>query len=244
MNRTAYNMTIRSYRGIMPKVTFFHLPQEKRHLIEGVAIQEFAENSLKSASVNTIVNNSGIAKGSFYQYFENMDDLYKHILNIAKERKMELISTLPLPANKLDTFRYLQRLLQIDLAFELKYPLLAMVERRHNFENPITSSIDPETGQRLSGDGRFHAFLSQGVFHDDIATWVDTDLAAYVLGVISQWLSAYLLERMEQDSGKPVEVNLDVSRDPHLQDLLQNLMDLLMAGMARDPQIRKDFFNK
>ncbi len=228
----------------MPKVTFFHLPQEKRHLIEGVAIQEFAENSLKSASVNTIVNNSGIAKGSFYQYFENMDDLYKHILNIAKERKMELISTLPLPANNLDTFRYLQRLLQIDLAFELKYPLLAMVERRHNFENPITSSIDPETGQRLSGDGRFHAFLSQGVFHDDIATWVDTDLAAYVLGVVSQWLSAYLLERMEQDSGKPVEVNLDVSRDPHLQDLLQNLMDLLMAGMARDPQIRKDFFNK
>ena len=228
----------------MPKDTFFHLSQEKRHLIEAVAIEEFAENSLKSASVNTIVNNSGIAKGSFYQYFENMDDLYKHVLSIIKDRKMELISTLPLPANNLDTFRYLQRLLQIDLAFELKYPLLAKVERRHNFENPVISSIDPETGQRLSGDGRFHAFLSQGVFHDDIATWVDTDLAAYVLGVVSRWLSPYLLERMQQDSGNPVDINLDVSHDPHLQDLLQNLMDLLMAGMARDPQIRKDFYSK
>ena len=228
----------------MPKDTFFHLSQEKRHLIEAVAIEEFAENSLKSASVNTIVNNSGIAKGSFYQYFENMDDLYKHVLSIIKDRKMDLISTLPLPANNLDTFRYLQRLLQIDLAFELKYPLLAKVERRHNFENPVISSIDPETGQRLSGDGRFHAFLSQGVFHDDIATWVDTDLAAYVLGVVSRWLSPYLLERMQQDSGNPVDVNLDVSHDPHLQDLLQNLMDLLMAGMARDPQIRKDFYSK
>ena len=228
----------------MPKETFFRLPLEKRNLIEDVAIQEFAENSLQSASVNAIVNNAGIAKGSFYQYFENMEDLYKHVLKLIKDRKMELISTLPLPANNLDTFRYLQRLLQIDLAFELKYPLLAKVERRHNFENPVTSSIDPETGQRLSGDGRFHAFLSQGVFHDDIATWVDTDLAAYVLGVVSRWLSPYLLERMEQDSGKPVEVNLDISFDPHLQDLLQNLMDLLMAGMARDPQIRKDFYIK
>jgi AcrR family transcriptional regulator len=228
----------------MPKETFFRLPLEKRNLIEDVAIQEFAENSLQSASVNAIVNNAGIAKGSFYQYFENMEDLYKHVLKLIKDRKMELISTLPLPANNLDTFRYLQRLLQIDLAFELKYPLLAKVERRHNFENPVTSSIDPETGQRLSGDGRFHAFLSQGVFHDDIATWVDTDLAAYVLGVVSRWLSPYLLERMEQDSGKPVEVNLDISLDPHLQDLLQNLMDLLMAGMARDPQIRKDFYIK
>lgn len=228
----------------MPKDTFFHLPQEKRHLIENVAIEEFAENSLHSASVNAIVSNASIAKGSFYQYFENLEDLYKHVLNIIKNCKLDLISTLPLPANNLDTFRYLQRLLQIELAFELKYPLLSKVERRHNFENPITSSIDPETGQRLSGDGRFHAFLSQGVLHDDIATWVDTDMAAYVLEIVARWLSPYLLERMEQDSGKPVKVDLDVSHDPQLQDLLQNLMDLLMAGLARDPQIRKDYYNK
>ncbi|MDD2521660.1 MAG: TetR/AcrR family transcriptional regulator [Anaerolineaceae bacterium] len=228
----------------MPKNTFFNLSQEKRELIENVAIAEFADNSLQSASVNAIVNNAGIAKGSFYQYFENLEDLYNHILTLVHDRKLELTSTLPLPANNLDTFRYLQRLLQIDLAFELKHPLLSRVERRHNFENPVTSSIDPETGQRLSGDGRFHAFLSQGILHDDIATWVDTDLAAYVLGIVSRWLSPYLLERMEQDSGRPVDVNLDVSHDPHLQDLLQNLMDILMAGMARDPQIRKDFYSK
>ena len=228
----------------MPKDTFFHLSQVKRQLIENVAIEEFADNSLQSASVNAIVNNAGIAKGSFYQYFENLEDLYKHILKLVKDRKLELISTLPLPANNLDTFRYLQRLLQIEMAFELKYPRLSRVERRYNFENPVNSSIDPETGQRLSGDGRFHAFLSQGVLHDDIATWVDTDLAAYVLGVVSQWFSPYLLERMEQDSGKPVEFNLDVSHDPHLQDLLQNLMDILMAGIARNPQIRKDFYSK
>lgn len=228
----------------MPKNTFFNLPQEKRELIEAVAIEEFAENSLQSASVNAIVSNAGIAKGSFYQYFENLEDLYNHILDIVNKRKLELITSLPLPSNNLDTFRYLQRLLQVDLAFELKHPRLSRVERRHNFENPVTSSIDPETGLRLSGDGRFHAFLSQGVLHEDLATWVDTDMAAYALRVISQWLSPYLLERLEQDSGKPVDVNLDVTSDQDLQDLLQNLMDLLMAGMARDPQIRKDFYNK
>ncbi len=237
-------MTIRSHQGIMPKETFFNLPPDKRALIENVAIEEFADNSLHSASVNAIVHNAGIAKGSFYQYFENLEDLYTHILGIVHTRKLELISTLPLPSNNLDTFRYLQRLLQIDLAFETNHPRLSQVERRHNFENPIISSIDPETGQRLSGDGRFHAFLSQGVFHDDIATWVDTDLAAYVLNLISQWLSPYLLERLERDSGEPINTDLDVTSDPHLQDLLANLMDILMAGMARDPQIRKDFYSK
>ncbi len=46
-----------------------------------------------------------------------MEDLYKHVLKIIKDRKLDLISSLPLPANNLDTFRYLQRLLQIDLAY-------------------------------------------------------------------------------------------------------------------------------
>lgn len=237
-------MTIRSYRGQMPKATFFHLPQQKRELIEKVAVEEFANHSLQSVSVNAIVNNAGIAKGSFYQYFEGLKDLHDHILKMIRDCKLELISSLPQPDNSLDTFGYLQRLLQIDLAFELKYPLLSRVERRHNFENPVTSSIDPVTGQRLSGDGRFHAFLSQGILHNDIATWVDTDLAAYLLELISRWLSPYLLERLEQDSGEPVKPDLDVSSDPHLLDLLQNLMDILMAGIARDPQIRKDFYNK
>ncbi len=77
---------------------------------------------------------------------------------------MELITSLPLPENNLDTFRYLSRLVMVDMIFELKYPLLSQVERHHRFDNPIISSVDPETGQRLSGDGRFHAFLSQGVF--------------------------------------------------------------------------------
>jgi len=228
----------------MPKETFFNLSEDKRARIETVAIEEFAENSLNSASVNTIVSKAGIAKGSFYQYFENLEDLYQHILKIAQKRKLGLISSLPSPSGNMDTFRYLQRLLLVDLAFELNYQRLSQVERRHKFENPITSSIDPETGQRFSGDGRFHAFLSQGILHDDIATWVDTDLAAYALEVLSSWLSPYLLERLEQDSGKTIEANQELSSDPLVQDLLQNLLDILMAGMSRDPQIRKDFYSK
>lgn len=228
----------------MPKDTFLKLPADKRKLIERVAINEFADNSLQSASVNTIVHKAGIAKGSFYQYFENLEDLYNHVLGLVRERKLELIQTLPLQTNGLDTFAYLERLIRSSLTFELKYPQLSKLERRHNFEYPITSSIDPETGQRFSGDGRFHAFLQQGVYHEDIATWLDTDMAAYVLTIISQWVSPYLLDRLKQDSIREITADYDLNDSPLLHDLIQNLMDILMAGMARDPQIRKDFYNK
>ena len=228
----------------MPKETFFNLSKDKRALIEKVAIEEFASNGLKAASVNAIVSKTSIAKGSFYQYFENLEDLYEHILQIVQKTKVELISSLPMPDNSLDTFRYLSRLVLVDMIFELRHPLLSQVERHHRFDNSIISSVDPESGQRLSGDGRFHAFLSQGVFHDDIATWVDIDMAAYVLETISNWLSPYLLERLEQDTGKEINPTMDLSRNQTVQDLLHNLMDILMAGIARDPQIRKDFYSK
>lgn len=228
----------------MPKETFFNLSADKRRLIEKVAIEEFAANGLKSASVNSIVSKASIAKGSFYQYFENLEDLYDHILKIVQKTKLDLITSLPLVENNLDTFRYLTRLVQVDLAFELKHPLLSQVERHHRFDNPVISSIDPETGQRFSGDGRFHAFLSQGVLHEDIATWVDVDMAAYVLGVISNWLSPYLLERLQQDTGVVPDPSMDLTNNQTVHDLLQNLMDILMAGIARDPQIRKDFYSK
>ena len=228
----------------MPKETFFNLSADKRKLIEKVAIEEFANNGLRSASVNAIVNKAGIAKGSFYQYFENLEDLYNYILKIIQKTKLELITNLPLTENNLDTFRYLTRLIKVDLAFELKHPLLSPVERRHRFDNSVISSIDPETGQRLSGDGRFHAFLSQGVLHDDIATWVDVDMAAYALGLLSNWISPYLLERLAQDTGKEVDPAIDLNSNQTMNDLLQNLMDILMAGIARDPQIRKDFYSK
>jgi AcrR family transcriptional regulator len=63
----------------MPKQTFFNLSDEKRESILGAAVAEFAEKGYKAASVSAIVAAAKIAKGSFYQYFEDKDDLYAYI---------------------------------------------------------------------------------------------------------------------------------------------------------------------
>lgn len=70
----------------MPKQTFFNLPDEKRTRILDVAMGEFAEKGYKESSVSAIVCRAGIAKGSFYQYFEDKDDLYFYAVS-------DLIST-------------------------------------------------------------------------------------------------------------------------------------------------------
>lgn len=228
----------------MPTKTYHNLPEKKRQKIEEAAIAEFAANPLQSASINSIVSKAGIAKGSFYQYFDNIEDLHGHILTIVRKKKLEVVNSLPLDSTKLDTFRYLKRVLQAAVEFQIRYPDLASIERFQRLSANHLSSVDPETGERMSGDGRFHAFLTQGILHDDIATWVDVDMAAFMLEIIESGIAPYLVERIGDKVPATASGKLFSVLDRPTQDLFDNLMDILEAGLARDPQIRKDFYSK
>lgn len=228
----------------MPTKTYHNLPEKKRQKIEEAAIAEFAANPLQSASINSIVSKAGIAKGSFYQYFDNIEDLHGHILTIVRNKKLEVVNSLPLDSTNLDTFRYLKRVLQAAVEFQIRYPDLASIERFQRLSANHLSSVDPETGERMSGDGRFHAFLTQGILHDDIATWVDVDMAAFMLGIVEGGIAPYLAERLGERASQIAAGELSIVDDSPIQDLFDNLMDILEAGLARDPQIRKDFYSK
>lgn len=56
--------------------TFSNLPADKQELILGEAVREFGEYGFRQASVNRIVERTGIAKGSLYQYFANKEALF------------------------------------------------------------------------------------------------------------------------------------------------------------------------
>ncbi len=72
----------------MPKKTFFNLAPEKREVIMIAARKEFARVPLADASIARIIKDADIARGSFYQYFEDKDDLFMQIA--AEEAKKKL----------------------------------------------------------------------------------------------------------------------------------------------------------
>lgn len=71
----------------MPTQTFFNLPERKRRRILAAAVQEFTVRNLAEANISHIVKNSGISRGSFYQYFHNKEDLYVHIFTTLREER-------------------------------------------------------------------------------------------------------------------------------------------------------------
>ena len=61
--------------------TFLNLKQEKKDRIIKAAKKEFSRVPLEKALVSNIIRDSGIPRGSFYQYFENIDDLFVYIID-------------------------------------------------------------------------------------------------------------------------------------------------------------------
>lgn len=64
----------------MPSSTFFHLPEKKRETILRYAREEFARVPYPEASINRIIRQAGIPRGSFYMYFTDKSDLFHHLL--------------------------------------------------------------------------------------------------------------------------------------------------------------------
>lgn len=72
----------------MPKDTFLKLSKEKREKILEAAKNEFARVPMNDVSIKNIVDSAGIARGSFYQYFESKEDLLLYII----KSRIELIN--------------------------------------------------------------------------------------------------------------------------------------------------------
>lgn len=60
--------------------TFLRLPEEKRRRFLDAAWGEFTRVKFADTSINQIVRNAGIPRGSFYQYFAGKEDLFYYLL--------------------------------------------------------------------------------------------------------------------------------------------------------------------
>jgi AcrR family transcriptional regulator len=76
---------------IMPKETFYNLSEEKRQRIFQAAVSEFASHKFSEASLNRIVKAAKIPWGSFYQYFEDKEDLYLYVIKEMSKYKWDAL---------------------------------------------------------------------------------------------------------------------------------------------------------
>ncbi|MBR0598300.1 TetR/AcrR family transcriptional regulator [Sinanaerobacter chloroacetimidivorans] len=65
---------------------------DRRSQLLEAAMEEFMVKSYEDASLNNIIKNAGISKGTFYYHFKDKQALYLTLLELAVEAKLEFLT--------------------------------------------------------------------------------------------------------------------------------------------------------
>lgn len=76
----------------MPKGTFYRIPEEKQKRILDAARQQFLSVPYREVSINKIIKQAEIPRGSFYQYFEDKEDLFRFVLQESKNNLFGILA--------------------------------------------------------------------------------------------------------------------------------------------------------
>jgi AcrR family transcriptional regulator len=180
----------------MPTTTFYRLPEERRALLVREAILEFAERSYAEASLSQIARRTGIAKGSFYQYFDDKLDLYRYLVTEEAPRLKQAFLAEKAPAEQ-GFWEQLETLVERGMAFLVEHPRLARL---------TAAAADPGATQDVrglhkaiceAGIAELRAVLSRGIAEGAIAASVDLEVATrLVSNVIGPGLTDVVLAEL------------------------------------------------
>src|SRR5215207_1712820 len=209
----------------MPNQTFLNTHEEKRDTIMNAAVDEFAEYGLENASTNRIVKNSGIAKGSFYQYFEDKQDVFMHLLSVIEQKEMEFFKDRHPPSSNMDTFQYFHWMVKTGMQFGLEHPRMIQAAWRvllgeGFYYGKNLAEYRRKTTQTLT------TMIKQAMERGEVDPSVDVELAVMIMETWSNAITTYVLnEGMKQ---KDV---LEWMRSTKTQETIDKLLYIMEYGL-------------
>lgn len=133
----------------MPTQTFFNLSKEKRNRIIEVALNEFAYKPYEKVNVTDIIEKSNIARGSFYQYFKGLDDLYNYLIDHGSEIKQRYVNK-HLEGHQLNSMKdFLKVVFKAGLEYAKYHPEYTRMFSLMIRDNDSSDVVSKEFSERL-----------------------------------------------------------------------------------------------
>lgn len=193
----------------MPKETFFNLPEEKRIAIFQEAIAEFAAHPFNQASINRIVARSGIAKGSFYQYFADKKDLFLYLMQLAGEKKLEYLAPIMQNTDRQDFFSLLRALYVAGIRFAREHPEFAEISKRF-IESKGTPLYEEVIASNMpTAYEFFETLLQQAIKRGEVRADVNVEMFAYLIASLNTLVLEYYSEHVAQDYDESMMATVD-----------------------------------
>jgi AcrR family transcriptional regulator len=216
----------------MPLSTFFNLPEEKRQKILECALDEFAQSDYDSASISQIAAKAGVAKGSLYQYFADKGDLHRYLIELASQKKAEMLAATRSTQTDMPLFETLRWLFREMANFEILYPRLAKIGYRAIYgKSPLPEDIVNQA--RQSTTQYFFELIEQGKQRGEIRPEVDSNAAAFIFSATLTQLGNFLTTRAGIDPIQIAEGGSYPLGAPEVMKTYEQIIAILQYGLAK-----------
>jgi AcrR family transcriptional regulator len=111
----------------MPTKTFLNLDKEKKERIVKSALMEFSNRAYEHVNISDIIKKAKIPRGSFYQYFNDKEDLYFYLIEIIRNEKMSFLQDTLINIEGIRFVELVKKLYDEGVKFALKFPLYVKI---------------------------------------------------------------------------------------------------------------------
>lgn len=119
----------------MPKETFLNLDKGKQDIVFKACVKEFSLAPFTQTSINQIIKNANISRGSFYQYFQDKEDCYMYVLSEIGKIKMKLIKQVTINHPNQSFFDHFKTMIDQTLQWIEKEPEYYMIGYWMNYDD-------------------------------------------------------------------------------------------------------------
>jgi len=211
----------------VPKSTFFNLTKDKTDKIIKVSIDEFMEYTYENASINRIVENAEIAKGSFYQYFEDKKDLYEYIIEEAQEKKKSyFVDTLNNQSN-FDFFEAIDEVFLREINFARELPKQASLILDYNRSSLVKLKRETLTDTWIFRNV-YEELIIKGIDNKSLDSDIEIKLYVYLLASLNISILEYYIYEVSYDYSKAL-------------NYVSNVVKLLRNGVKENKRTKKSF---
>lgn len=213
--------------------TFENLNEERKLEIIQASLEEFAMNEYRMASLSNIIKKLGLAKGSFYRYFENKQSLYFYVLdyciNLRIENDKKYITQEPQ-----DFFDLMLLHIQSKIRFDQTQPLASIffynvLQERNSEELGNIRYISKQKGLDIL-EMTVDKFIEKGQLRTDM----DAKLIAWSVFESVMSFMNYIEHRFQQDFGKNSKTlgKLYDMPEHELMNIAQQFVEIQKHGVS------------
>ncbi len=205
---------------------FAGLASDKQNQIIDASIEEFSRRGYADASVNTIVKQAGISKGSLFNYFKSKEGLFGYIYELAFNEVKTYLVRVRDETESEEFFARLARLMSAGVVFIRQHPRLARVYFRiqNTGDAPYGKTIIQELHKEALKYLR--SLVTTGIERGELRSDLNIDCTAFMLeSILNRLLQAHYLDVLDPDLGM-IEADAQSSAE-----WISNLVETIRTGL-------------